>query len=115
MDKIGLGLDSQYRPTLTEDELEVRFDLIEQLGIRELDIWVEKVPDSWLPYLRKFLATKDDQDGVQQKSAEAEGEGGTGAGAPPVIGGYSGLGQSRLMPRDTEAIEAAAAARVRQL
>ena len=25
-------------------ELEVRFDLIEQLGLRELDIWVEKVP-----------------------------------------------------------------------
>jgi hypothetical protein len=31
-----------------EDELEVRFDLIDQLGIRELDIWVGKVPDSWL-------------------------------------------------------------------
>ena len=37
-------------------ELEVRFDLLEQLGVREIDIWYEKVPDSWLPYLRKFLA-----------------------------------------------------------
>ena len=25
-------------------------------GRREIDIWVSKVPDSWLPYLRKFLA-----------------------------------------------------------
>ena len=59
VDKIGLGLDSQYRPTLTDEELQVRFDLIDQLGIREIDIWVERVPDSWLPYLRKFLATED--------------------------------------------------------
>ena len=59
VDKIGLGLDSQYRPTLTDEELQVRFDLIDQLGIRELDIWVEKVPDTWLPYLRKFLGAKD--------------------------------------------------------
>ena len=58
VNKIGLGLDSQYRPTLTEEELQVRFDLIDQLGIREVDIWVDKVPDTWLPYLRKFLATK---------------------------------------------------------
>ena len=28
-------------PTLTEDELVVRFELLEQLGIREIDIWVE--------------------------------------------------------------------------
>jgi hypothetical protein len=41
---------------LTDDELEVRFDLLEQLGVREIDIWVSKVPDTWLPYLRKFLA-----------------------------------------------------------
>ena len=46
------------RPTLTDDELDVRFNLIEQLGIREIDIWVGTVPDSWLPYLRKFLATE---------------------------------------------------------
>jgi hypothetical protein len=59
--QIGLGLDSEtsnnHNPNaLTAAELEVRFDLIEQLGIRELDIWVERVPASWLPYLRKFLA-----------------------------------------------------------
>lgn len=57
VNKIGLGLDSQYRPTLTEEELQVRFDLIDQLGIREVDIWVDKVPETWLPYLRKFMAT----------------------------------------------------------
>ena len=34
--KIGLGLDSQYKPTLTDDELSVRFQLIEQLGIKEV-------------------------------------------------------------------------------
>jgi hypothetical protein len=54
--KIGLGLDSQYRPTLTDDELSVRFGLIEQLGIKEVDIWVDRVPETWLPYLRSFLA-----------------------------------------------------------
>jgi hypothetical protein len=47
----------RYRPTLTANELQVRFDLIEQLGIREIDIWVENVPETWLPYLRKFLAS----------------------------------------------------------
>ena len=35
-------------PTLTEDELVVRFELLEQLGIREIDIWQERVPDSAL-------------------------------------------------------------------
>lgn len=54
--RIGLGLDSQYRPSLTKDELDVRFELVEQLGIREIDIWVERVPDNWLPYLRRFLS-----------------------------------------------------------
>lgn len=43
LSKIGLGLDSEYKPTLTAEELDVRFQLIEQLGIRELDIWVSKV------------------------------------------------------------------------
>ena len=43
---------------LADAELEVRFDLIDQLGIRELDIWVESVPDSWLPYLRKVSSAK---------------------------------------------------------
>ena len=85
VDKIGLGLDSQYRPTLTDPELEVRFDLIEQLGIREIDIWVDKVPESWLPYLRKFLG---------KTTSDA------------VVGGYGGLGQSRLRPKDEAAAEA---------
>ena len=30
-----------HRPTLTADELDVRFQLIQQLGIREIDIWSE--------------------------------------------------------------------------
>ena len=37
--RIGLGRDSQYRPTLTKDELDVRLELLDQLGIREIDIW----------------------------------------------------------------------------
>ena len=85
VDKIGLGLDSQYRPTLTDPELEVRFDLIEQLGIREIDIWVDKVPESWLPYLRKFLG---------KTTSDA------------AVGGYGGLGQSKLRPKDEAAAEA---------
>ena len=59
--RIGLGLDSQAEFStggrLNESQLQLRFDLIESLGLREIDIWVQKVEPSWIPYLRKFLAS----------------------------------------------------------
>ena len=46
---------------------------------------VDKVPESWLPYLRKFLGK---------------------TGSDAAVGGYGGLGQSRLRPKDEAAAEA---------
>ena len=46
---------------------------------------MDKVPESWLPYLRKFLGK---------------------TGSDAAVGGYGGLGQSRLRPKDEAAAEA---------
>lgn len=53
-DKIGVGLGSWF--PLSEAEVRDRFAVIEGLGnVQELDVWANRVPDSWLPYLQAFL------------------------------------------------------------
>lgn len=62
LEKVGVGLcPACLAAPFTASDLEARFDLIEKLGVQELDIWVNNVPDgsgsavSWLPYISKFV------------------------------------------------------------
>eukprot|EP01119_Soliformovum_irregulare_P021167 TRINITY_DN6997_c0_g1_i3.p1 TRINITY_DN6997_c0_g1~~TRINITY_DN6997_c0_g1_i3.p1 ORF type:complete len:220 (+),score=44.55 TRINITY_DN6997_c0_g1_i3:76-735(+) len=52
--KLGVGLESDTKPPLTEAQLEMRFKLLEELDIQEIDIWRTPIPDSWWPHLLKF-------------------------------------------------------------
>ena len=57
--KIGVGFGNGNR---TETWLRQRFEVIEGLGVREIDIWFvdslpkNLLPDVWLPHIRRFLA-----------------------------------------------------------
>ena len=58
-DQIGIGLCpaclNKSRP-FTAAQIGARFALVEQLDcVQELDMWVNDCPDSWLPYLQKFI------------------------------------------------------------
>jgi hypothetical protein len=49
--KLGVGLIT----TVTDNsQLTQRFNLIEQSGATEIDIWDTPIPDNWWPFLQKF-------------------------------------------------------------
>ena len=57
--KIGVGFGNANR---TETWLRERFEVIEGLGVHEVDIWFvdslpkNRLPDNWLPHIKSFLA-----------------------------------------------------------
>jgi len=57
--KLGIGLetvnDNNGQPFTTQ-ELEERFQLIQQFNIQEIDIWEEPLPDNFWPFLKEFLS-----------------------------------------------------------
>jgi len=61
--KIGVGLCQVCWPvgSFNAEALDARFDLIDKLGVQEIDIWVDKFSDgsdgqvSWVPYLSKWV------------------------------------------------------------
>lgn len=58
MDKLCVGLESENPNTgnpFTLDEMTQRFDLIKQVGAKEIDIWMTPIPDLWWDLIADFL------------------------------------------------------------
>ncbi len=54
LEKIGMGMLTYYS-NWTHEELSARFQIIRELGIDEIDIWCCGIPDTWAPFLQRFL------------------------------------------------------------
>lgn len=57
LEKLGIGLQDDTNPRIPAEELKQRVTLIQQAGVKEIDIWQAPIPDSWMPHLRRFASS----------------------------------------------------------
>eukprot|EP00762_Andalucia_godoyi_P002348 ANDGO_07473.mRNA.1 hypothetical protein CAOG_05148 len=59
VDRLGMGLitvNPNTNKPFTVEDMQFRFDAIQQAGVREIDIWDAPIPDDWFPIIRNWLA-----------------------------------------------------------
>jgi len=54
LSKLGIGLEDDTNVKISEAELNMRVKMIQDFGVKEIDIWQAPIPDNWMPALRKF-------------------------------------------------------------
>ena len=54
--KLGIGLQDDTNPRISDLEAKLRVQMIQDLGIQEIDIWQAPIPDGWMLPLRRFAA-----------------------------------------------------------
>eukprot|EP01100_Stratorugosa_tubuloviscum_P000240 TRINITY_DN104_c3_g2_i1.p1 TRINITY_DN104_c3_g2~~TRINITY_DN104_c3_g2_i1.p1 ORF type:complete len:278 (-),score=129.90 TRINITY_DN104_c3_g2_i1:153-986(-) len=47
LSKLGIGIENDWDPQLTEDQVELRFTSTQQAGVNEIDIWKMPMPSSF--------------------------------------------------------------------
>jgi hypothetical protein len=52
---LGIGLECDVRPPLTNSQLEQRFQMLKQYNVQEIDIWRTGIPQSWWPFIDEFV------------------------------------------------------------
>eukprot|EP00947_MAST-08B_sp_MAST-8B-sp1_P001120 g1120.t1 len=71
-EKIGVGLCPVCRgshPPLTAAEIEARFQVIQELGAGEVDVWADAVPEAWHPHFQAYLNGADMRASTSTSSA----------------------------------------------
>jgi spore germination protein YaaH len=52
---LGIGLQSDVRPPLTNEQLSQRFKMLKQYNVQEIDIWRTGIPQIWWPFIAEFV------------------------------------------------------------
>jgi hypothetical protein len=52
---LGIGLECDVRPPLTNEQLQQRFQMLKQYNVQEIDIWRTGLPKEWWPFIAQFV------------------------------------------------------------